>query len=243
MKNWKETCQQAFIPFDMQERKQNFAICMVEKFQTPSGILTSIKQLPNKINSKFLHKNRALLFWVPTLIICLRVDEFGFTIMRLFPQHQIFFEKPCVTHAFILLQQTSKVDLWNNTYFHLHDFVFFLWQTRGVFMTPNHLFFSDYPPHTIFVFQHKRTFELVRTPRHTSFSSASVISVCHQFSRAHATLRMRAHKCSIFRYHMRCTWYFCADIRTEHFGARSLLVGIHQKIQNMSCVSLLCKRD
>eukprot|EP00493_Phyllostaurus_siculus_P017474 UN17743 len=25
-------------------------------------ILTSIKQLPNKIKSKFLHKNRALLF-------------------------------------------------------------------------------------------------------------------------------------------------------------------------------------
>ena len=53
--------------------------------------LTSIKQPPNKTNSKFLHKNRAHLLWVPTLMIWLRVDkEFRFTIVALSTTPNLF---------------------------------------------------------------------------------------------------------------------------------------------------------
>ena len=113
MKKLKGNLQTSIYFFWYTRKKAKFWI--MHGREISKTILTSIKQLPNKIKSKFLHKNRALLFWVPTLIICFRVDEFCFTLLRLFPRHQIFFQQPCVIHAFILWQTTSKVDLWNNT--------------------------------------------------------------------------------------------------------------------------------
>ena len=73
MKTWSKTCKQVCLQVKIRERKQNFAICMTEKFQSKSWPQTN--NLQTKLIQKFLHKKRSLPFWMRTLMILLRVDE------------------------------------------------------------------------------------------------------------------------------------------------------------------------
>ena len=98
---------------ETRKKPKSWAIWIVENF--PS--LFDLNQTTsNKINSKFLHKNRAHLLWVPTLMIWLRVDkEFRFTVVALSTTPNIFWTilRDSCFHSFAnnIKETSSKVDL------------------------------------------------------------------------------------------------------------------------------------
>ena len=185
---------------ETRKKPKSWATWIVENF--PS--LFDLNQTTsNKINSKFLHKNRANLFWVPTLMIWLRVDkEFRFTVVALSTTPNLFWTilRDSCFHSFAnnIKETSSKVDLRINNikgWFVEQDLLLVTW--LYVLSVTNKSCLQD--SQTSFVFWQKRArilrvpaqnfFQLDRTPKRTDFSLARVFLFFHRFCETHATLQ------------------------------------------------------
>ena len=191
-----------------EERKQNFALRIVEKFQG------KFWPQSNKLQTKLIQHS-----FIKIAHVCFGWQLWWFVFvwtnfalqMRLFSQPSTFFaaffsgffeQSSWFTLSFFGKQHQRLNHGWNIiqvTWLYC-DFMFLLCCFCDKLMTHNHLCFSDNNARTFFVFQNRKNFVLDGTSWRIGISTARVFSFCHQFSRAHAILRKCAHK--IFN----CSW-------------------------------------
>ena len=106
----------------------------------------------------------------------------------------------------------------------------FLWQKHD----SQSSFVFDKIARAFFVFQHRKRFDLDRTPKRTGLSVARVFLFCHQICRAHATLHRCAHK----TFHVSSSRVLYIIFYRALATTTTLL-----KYQNMYCVMLIYARE